>query len=126
MYLIEIPHQRPAYGYSCYETEIEWARDAENAADVRGIETPTVDANNEELIEWARHDLAGVEVLETIDDVRKLRERCMRDKLHQCARIAVICDEWIEASDLLAECKRVGPSEVIPDGEIPPTTDPRF
>lgn len=29
-------------------------------------------------------------------------------------------------ADLLAECQRVGPSEIIPDGEIPPTTDPRF
>lgn len=31
-----------------------------------------------------------------------------------------------EVAALLAECKKVSPSEIIPDGDLEPATDERF
>ncbi len=48
-------------------------------------------------------------------------------ELHAGLALKHIDDETRERPlALLAECKRVGPSEIIPDGEFEPTSDKRF
>lgn len=108
MYIIEVPHQRRARAFE-FDTELEWAEAAAAHADwtdpshePENLESIT----DEELIEWARHDLSTVYVLRTVGDLCNLRDRCLTigSAVHQRARIAAICSKWVR--DIAEEPER--------------------
>ncbi len=102
MYVIEVPHQRPATGHDHYLSELDWASSRANSVDwsAPSFEPDNLmDATDEQLIAWARQDFSSVYTMENLVQVLDRLMTCEKD--HQGARIASICARWIEAADQL-------------------------
>lgn len=100
MYIIEVPHQRPARGYSHYDFEFAWAQACADRADwTAPSHDPEnlMEATNEQLIAWAKSDFSAVYVMLTLVEVLDRLMTCEKD--HQGARIASICARWIEQAE---------------------------